>query len=161
MSLFIIWFIVSLLFLAGLAGIFIPAVPGIALVFAGILVYAAVTGFAVISVPMVIVLSLIALLAWLADWFGPAAGARLGGGGKATILGSVIGLLLGLMMGSPLGIAPGAFLGALAGALYEGKSGSAASRAAVFSVLGLLGAAVVQFILALGMIAAFFVAVYW
>lgn len=150
--------IVGALFLFGLAGIFIPAVPGIALVFAGVLVYAVATGFTSISVPTVIGLGAAALLAWLADWFGAAAGARLGGGGKWTVLGSVVGLLVGLLTSGPLGVVIGAFLGALAGALYEGKTGGQAGRAAVFSVFGLLGATLVQFVLAVGIIAAFFAA---
>lgn len=48
---------------------------------------------------------------------------------------------------------PGSFLGAI----YEGNSPDKASRAAVFSILGLLGAKILQLLLAIGIIVAFLI----
>lgn len=157
----LLWLIVSVLFLIGLAGIFIPALPGILLVFAGILLYAIATDFVTVTMFTVLALGGVALLAWLADWAGAALGARAGGGRWPTVLGSVAGMLVGLTTGGPLGMVVGAFLGALTGALYEGKDAAQAGRAALFSLVGLIGATVVQLVLALGMIGAFLLAVLW
>lgn len=154
-----LWIGVVALFALGLVGIVVPVVPGVGLVFAGILFYAWATGWEAISVTWVAVFGVVALLAWVADYIGAAAGAKYGGGKWPTVLGSVIGAIAGLILGGPLGLFIGAFAGSLGGALYEGKSMEKASRAALYSVIGMVGATVVQLVLAVTMIVAFFIVV--
>jgi len=155
----VLWIGVVALFGLGLVGIFVPVVPGVGLVFAGILFYAWATGWETISVTWVAVFGVVALLAWVADYIGAAAGAKYGGGKWPTVLGSVIGAVAGLILGGPLGLFIGAFAGALGGALYEGQSMEKASRAALYAVIGMVGATVVQLVLAVAMILAFIIVV--
>lgn len=155
----VLWIGVMALFMLGLIGIFVPVVPGVGLVFAGILFYAWATGWEAIGVTWVAVFGMVALLAWVADYIGAAVGAKYGGGKWPTVLGSVIGAVAGLILGGPLGLFIGAFLGALGGALYEGNSMEIASRAAMYSVIGMVGATVVQLVLAIAMIVAFIIVV--
>lgn len=150
--------IVTSLFLVGLVGIFIPFLPGIAFVFAGVLVYALATDFTSISPVTVIVMGVVALLAWLADYYGSALGARWGGGKIYAMIGSIVGALAGALIAGPPALLIGAFLGALAGALIEGNSPLHAGRIAILSLIGTIGATIVQFMLGVSIIAAFLLA---
>ncbi len=151
----VIWVLTLLLFGAGLIGVFIPVLPGIAFVFIGVLFYAFMTGFSTINVVAVVVFGAVTFLAWLIEYAGGILGTRLGGGEKYALWGTIGGGLIGLFIGGPLMMVPGLFIGALAGALLEGKTLQGASKAAFFSLLGVVGAKVVQVVLAIGMIMAF------
>jgi uncharacterized protein YqgC (DUF456 family) len=151
----LIWALTLALFGLGLVGIFIPLVPGIGLIFAGILLFAYSTGFVDITLPTVLWAGGLALAAWLADVYGGALGARLGGGGRFATAGALAGALIGLFVGGPFGVIIGGLLGALAGALYEGHSPARAGRIAASAVVGALGAVIVQFIVGLTLIGLF------
>jgi len=159
MSFLLLWLIVILLFALGLIGVFIPALPGVVLVFSGVLLYAVATSFANISATTVVVFGIVAAVAWLVEYLGAVLGVKMGGGGRLATLGLIIGALLGFISGGPVGLLIGMLLGSFLGATYEGSSTSKASRAAIFSVLGLLGAKVLQLLLAVGIIVAFLTAV--
>ena len=155
----LLWLIVTLLFTVGLAGTVIPLVPGIALILGGVLLYAFVTGFTTISVPTVVGSTLLAAIAWLADYYAGALGAKAAGGGKLAALGTFIGALVGII-GGPAGLLIGAFIGALIGALLEGKDGKHAHKIAFVSLIATAGATVVQFVIGVSIIIAFLIAVF-
>lgn len=158
----ILWSGVGLLFAVGLAGTLIPLMPGILLILAGVLIFAFVNSFVAISVSTVVVITLLAILAWLADYFAGALGARVGGGGRYATIGAAIGGMLGFFfLFGPLGLLAGTFVGAFAGAIYEGTKLQQAHRVALFSILAATGAAIFQFFIGLVIIIAFFVAVFF
>lgn len=159
MPLSLIWIITTVLLLAGLAGTIIPGLPGIGLVFGGILLYGILTDFTTISIPAVAAFGGIALLAVAADYAGSFLGAKVGGGKKIALLGTIGGAIIGAFTGGPLGILIGAFVGGLVGALIEGQTHHQAFKIAALSVVGILGAAVFQFVLAAAMIVAFVITV--
>lgn len=159
MSPLILWLITLALFGFGLVGVFIPALPGIGLIFAGILFYGIVTDFAAIGLSTVVIFGVIGALALLANYAGSVVGARLGGGKGKTLLGTMIGAIGGLIVANVPGLIVGAFVGALVGALLEGKTSQQAAKIALASVLGILGATVVQFMLGIIMIIGFFIAI--
>lgn len=159
MSVAVVWIITSALFALGLLGVLVPGLPGVFLVFGGVLFYALVTGFNAIGPIAIVVFGVFSLLAWLTDYLGALIGARLGGGRALSLGGMVLGALLGGVFGGPPGVVLGALFGALAGALGEGKSLPAAGRTAVWSLLGMAGARVVQLFIAAGMIIAFLIIV--
>lgn len=158
MSLLLLWLIVALFFVIGLIGVFIPMLPGVGLVFLGILIYAVATNFASVSTTTIAIFGVVTILAWLAEYLGAVIGVKVGGGGKFAMLGLIIGALLGLISAGPVGILVGMLLGSFLGATYEGSSTNKAGQAALFSVLGLLGAKALQLLLAMGIIIAFFIA---
>lgn len=151
----LLWVLTLFLLGAGLIGVFIPVLPGIAFVFAGVLFYAFMTNFSVVSTGAIMMFGLVAFVAWLIEYAGGVIGTRLGGGQKLALWGTLGGGLIGLFIGGPLGLVPGLFIGALVGALYEGKTLQGAGKAAFFSVLGVIGAKVIQAVLAVGMVVAF------
>ncbi len=145
---------VALLFLTGLAGTIIPALPGVGLVYGGVLLYAFADGFAHISGASVLWLGLVALLALGAQYAGSMWGAAQGGGKKKALAGTFIGAFVGAFMG-PVGIFLGAFVGALAGAMMEGHSAEKAVKVAGLSVVGIIGGSLIQFFLSLILIFVF------
>ncbi len=158
MSGLLLWLITAVFLLLGLVGTILPGLPGVALAFVGILIYAIGTGFSTIAPSTVVIFGIISLLAWLVSYAGSVLGARAGGGQRKALLGALLGALIGLL-GGPSGIFVGAFLGSFMGALLEGKSQEKAMKVAVLSTLGILGANVMQFLLAVIMIISFLVAV--
>lgn len=155
----IVWVVTAALFIVGLAGVVIPVLPGIGFVFAGTLVYAWATGFSTISPLTIVVFGLLALLAWLADFWGASVGAKVGGGKTYALIGTVIGAVVGAVAVGPLGLLVGAFLGAMVGAVTEGATHQQALKVAALSVVGIVGGTVVQFLLSVAMIVAFFLAI--
>lgn len=155
MSTAVLWLATGLFFAGGLLGIVVPGLPGVGLVFIGILFYAMMTDFVQVSVGFVIGSGIVALAAWLVEYLGAIIGAKAGGGGKFTLLGTIAGGLLGLLAGGPLGLLAGVVLGAAMGAMYEGKTVEKAGRAALFSIVGIMGAKIVQAGLTAGLIIVF------
>lgn len=150
-----IWTLVSILFLLGMAGVFIPGLPGLGLIFLGILFYALVTNFASLTPTAVITFGLITAIATLADYYGSAIGARLAGGKWWALVGSIAGAIIGVLVAGPPGLFIGAYVGALLGALYEGQTPQRAARTAAFAIIGLVGATFVQLVVALSLIITF------
>lgn len=158
MSSALLWVITVALLTTGLIGTVLPALPGLLLIIIGVLFFALSTNFASISVTTVIVLACVALIGYIIGYVSSGIGAKISGGGKYSVLGTIIGALIGLTVG-PLGIFAGAIIGAFLGALYESKSFTSAWHITVASLVGLLSGAIVQFLVGAGIIIAFFVAV--
>lgn len=159
MPLTLLWLIVIGLFGLGLAGTVIPFLPGIGFVFAGTLVYGLATGWVSISPITVGIFGFVTVVAWLADYYAGALGARVGGGRLYATIGSLLGALAGAVSGGPGGLVLGALLGAFIGAMLEGGNMQKAGKVAFFSVIAVLAAGIVQFAIGWAMIVAFFLAI--
>lgn len=147
--------ITAALMILGLAGTIIPALPGMGLIFGGIVLYAIATDFATISVTTVVIFGIVAGLGWLASLFGSAVGSKAGGGKPAAVIGAIIGSLFGASVAGPPGFMLGAFVGALIGGIIAGQPQEMALRSAFHSVVGILGGVILQFTLAVLLIIAF------
>ncbi len=152
--------ITIIFFLVGVLGTLIPALPGIGLVYIGILIYAFADHFTAIEVSTVVYLGIAALISSGAQYIGSLWAARSAGGKQKALIGTFIGALIGTMAG-PVGIFVGAFVGALLGALLEGSTPNAAARVAFQSVVGIIGGSIIQFLLSLALIAAFIIAIFF
>src|SRR5690606_6231358 len=104
--------------LIGLAGTVLPALPGVPLVFAGLLLTAWADGFENVGTVVLIVLAVITLLTLLVDFWAAAAGARRVGASRSALLGAVLGAFAGMFFGL-LGVFAGPFIGAVAGELLH------------------------------------------
>lgn len=151
--------VITILFLLGLLGTVVPGLPGTGLIFVGILVYAIASGFATIGLGALLLFALITALAVAANYAGSMFGTKAAGGKGWAVGGTIAGGLLGAMTVGPLGLVGGAFLGALAGALYEGQDSRAATKTAVYSILGIIGGTLVQLVIGISMIVAFLIMV--
>ena len=159
MSALLLWSIVTAFFIIGTFGTIIPGLPGLGLVFAGVLFYGWATNWVPVSTTTIVVMGLFTLVASLADWYGSGFAAKLGGGKRKAFWGTLIGGLAGLLLGSAPGFLLGAFIGALVGALAEGKGPEQAGKIAVLSLVGILGARLMQLVFAIAIIIAFFIAI--
>ncbi len=125
-----------LLVLTGLAGGFLPVLPGPPIAYAGVLVLHFGTQYTFTDV--FLWLSGIAMIAiTLGDYLLPGFLVKYGKGSRYAVNGANIGVIVGLFMG-PVGILFGPFLGALIGEVIGGKSVNEAMRPAFFAFLGFL-----------------------
>ena len=117
----LLYVIAGLLVVVGLAGTILPALPGLPLVFGGLLLAAWAGGFDQVGLPMIGLLALLTLLSLVIDFWATALGARRVGASRKAIIGAMLGTLGGLFLG-PIGLLAGPFAGALAGELLHRRS---------------------------------------
>ncbi|MFP7721465.1 DUF456 domain-containing protein [Lysobacter sp. A3-1-A15] len=144
----------ALLILVGIAGTVLPALPGLPLVFAGMLLAAWAGGFQEVGVPMLVLLGLLTALSLVVDFVATMMGAKRVGASRLALVGSVIGTLVGLFFG-PIGLFAGPFLGALAGELIHGRKVHHAARVGLGTWLGILVGTVLKLGLAFAMLGLF------
>lgn len=109
----------------GLVGTVLPALPGLPLVFGGMLVAAWAGDFQQVGIPVLVLLGVLTLLSLAIDFWATAVGAKRVGASRKALIGAMLGTLVGLFFG-PLGILLGPFAGALAGELLHRRSLGAA-----------------------------------
>ncbi len=96
----LLWIAAIALIATGVAGTVLPVLPGAILVFAGIVVAAAIDDFTRIPIWLLVVLGVLTILAWGIDYVAAAAGAKRVGASKYAIVGAAIGTLLSSTLGS-------------------------------------------------------------
>ena len=88
-----------LLVLVGIAGTILPALPGLPLVFAGMLLAAWAGDFQQVGVPMLVVLGLLTVFSLAVDFWATALGAKRVGASRLAIVGAMVGTVAGLFFG--------------------------------------------------------------
>lgn len=141
--------------LAGLAGSFLPGLPGAPLVFLGSLLYAWYTGFTRISSGLLVAFFFITIAAVLVDYAASAVGARRYGASSAGVIGALLGGLAGIFLFPPFGLVLGPLFGAILGEFLSQRNWAVAGRAGFGSVLGLVLGAAAHFALSLLMVILF------
>lgn len=148
-----------LLMLAGIAGTVLPALPGLPLVWIGILVYALLAGSERIGTDFLVITLLVTVAAEAGEHYVRAWGARRFGASRAGAWGAVIGAIVGLFF-FPVGLVLGPLCGAALAELLIGRTLDEALRAGIGGVLGTLGFMPVKIAVGVGMMIAFFVTVF-
>ena len=124
----LLWIASAIMLITGFAGLLLPALPGILLIFAGLVFAAWAEGFAYVGWGTLTTLGVLTAAAYLIDFLAGLLGAKRFGAGKYGIIGSAIGTVIGLIFGLP-GIIIGPFIGAVLGELYANKDLRSASTA--------------------------------
>ena len=150
----LLWLLAALLIVLGFAGMILPALPGIPLVFAGLVLLAWADSFAYVGWLTLTLLGALALLSYAIDFLATALGARKFGASPRAVAGAVLGALAGLFFGLP-GILLGPFVGAVIGEFSRHGSVKAATQAGVGATLGLLFGALLKVALAFTMLGVF------
>ena len=156
------FWIALIVMLIGLAGVILPALPGIGLIWTAALVYAIVERFATIDPVTFAVLTLLAAVGIGSEVLLSQAGSRMAGASwQAMAAGLVLGaaaFVLALVFGG-IGALPAAIIGALAGVILveyrRRRDWREALRAGGGWLAGCLASRVVQLIIAVLMIAIF------
>lgn len=154
MTVMLLWLLALLLILAGLAGTVLPALPGTALIFAGVLLGAWIDDFSRVGTGTLIVVGVLALLAWVLDYVAGLLGARKAGASRQALVGAALGTVAGLFMGL-FGVLFLPFVGAVAGEFLARRQdvqvGSQPIKVGVATwlgiVAGLLGKVVIVFVM--------------
>jgi uncharacterized protein len=148
------WLLAAVLVLAGLAGTILPALPGVALVFAGLFVGAWADGFERVGWMTLTLLALLTLASFLIDFAAAALGAKRVGASRRAILGAAVGTFAGLLFGIP-GLLLGPFVGAVAGEMLTHGEWRRATQAGTATWLGLLFGTLAKVALSFAMLGIF------
>ncbi|HEY0661792.1 MAG TPA: DUF456 domain-containing protein [Lysobacter sp.] len=149
----------AVLIAVGIVGTVLPALPGLPLVFAGMVLAAWAGDFQQVSGWVLAVLGLMTLLSLGIDFAATAMGAKRVGASKLALLGAVIGTFAGLLFGF-VGIFVGPFAGALVGELIElrgigGQQVGQAAKVGFGTWLGIVVGVVLKLGLAFAMLGLF------
>ena len=147
----IFWTLAAVLIAVGFAGLVLPMLPGIPLVFAGLVLLAWAENFAYVGLATLSLLGVLALASYGVDFLATAMGAKKFGASGRAIWGAAIGALVGLFFGLP-GLLLGPFVGAVIGEFTGNGSIRRATHAGVGATLGLLFGALLKIALAFAMV---------
>jgi uncharacterized protein YqgC (DUF456 family) len=157
---FWLWLLALALVAIGVAGTILPALPGLPLVFAGMVLAAWIDDFQRVGYFTLAVLGVITVVSIAVDLLASVLGAKRFGASRAAIIGAALGTLFGLLFGIP-GLILGPFVGALVGELSSRRDMMAASKVALGTWLGLLLATVVKLSLVFAMLGIFALAYFF
>lgn len=150
----LLYVVAAVLMLVGLAGTVLPALPGIPLVFVGMVLAAWAGDFQYVGWGWLIALGILTLLSLGIDLMAGSMGAKRVGASRFALVGAVLGSLVGLFFG-PLGLFAGPFVGALAGELLHRRDLGHATKVGVGTWFGVLLGTVLKVGLAFAMLGLF------
>jgi uncharacterized protein YqgC (DUF456 family) len=154
----ILWWILSVALIGvGVAGTVLPALPGTLFVLAGIVLGAWIDDFTRVGSTTLIVVSVLAVLAWLLDFIAGLLGAKRVGASRQALIGAALGTLAGLFMGL-VGVLFMPLVGAAAGELLAQRDHRRAARVGAATWLGIMIGMIAKVVLAFMMIGVFIVA---
>ncbi|ABO50527.1 protein of unknown function DUF456 [Desulforamulus reducens MI-1] len=148
--------IASIFFIVGMAGIFLPILPGAPLLLAGMLVYGFFEHFTHLTWQFFAGQSILVAFVFGIDYLASIWGVKKYGGSKYAVWGSIIGTIMGLFLLGPLGVIIGPFLGAVFGELIVCRNYNQAFKAGLGTLIGFLGGALAKLFLQILMIIWFF-----
>jgi uncharacterized protein YqgC (DUF456 family) len=121
----------------GVVGLVAPVLPGVALIYLGIVVVAWAEGFARIGPLMLVVMLGVTVVAMVADYLAALVGARKAGASAWGVFGAGVGALVGLFFGLP-GVILGPAIGALAFEYVRNPDAKKAMRAGAGGLAGFI-----------------------
>ncbi|TAH13673.1 MAG: DUF456 domain-containing protein [Curvibacter sp.] len=154
-----LWVVSGVLVVAGLAGTVLPLLPGTLLVWAGLFLGAWIDDFTRVSVFTVVVITLLAALAWALDFVAGLMGAKRAGASKLALLGAAVGTIVGIFMGL-VGVLFMPLVGAAIGEYWAQKDQQRAAKVALATWLGLMLGMVAKVVISFVMVGIFLVALW-
>ncbi|MBC8077321.1 MAG: DUF456 domain-containing protein [Chloroflexales bacterium] len=145
------------LVLVGLAGTLLPALPGVPLVFGGLLLAAWLGQFERIGWPTLTILAILTALSIVADLAATLLGAKRVGASRQALVGAAIGSVAGIFFGL-VGLFIFPFVGAVVGEMIARRQLGQAARVGVATWVGLVLGTLAKLSLALTMLGVFAVA---
>lgn len=152
-----LWMLAVALIVAGLAGTVLPALPGTALVLAGIVLAAWIDDFTRVGAATVATVAVLAVIAWVLDFVAGLMGATKAGASKQAIIGAAIGTVVGLFMGI-VGVLFMPLVGAAAGEYLARRDQHRAVKVGIATWVGIMVGMVAKVVIAFMMIGIFIAA---
>jgi uncharacterized protein YqgC (DUF456 family) len=153
----LLWIAAIALIAIGVAGTILPAIPGVTLVFLGMLLAAWIDHFTRIPIWLVVIFGVLTAIAWAVDYFAAAAGAKRAGASKLAIVGAMVGTVAGIFSGF-VGLLFMPLVGAALGEYLAQRDLRRAGTVGIATWLGLLVGTAVKVAIVFAMIGAFVVA---
>lgn len=147
-----------LLIIGGIAGCFLPILPGVPLAYVGLLLLHF-AGIADFSVTQLLVWLLLLVVLQVLDYISPMLGSKYSGGTEYGNRGCIAGTVLGLFF-MPWGIVLGPFIGAVVGELLGENDMQHAIRAGFGSFLGFVVSVLLKVILCVYFLVVYIVALF-
>ncbi|MBA4342663.1 MAG: DUF456 domain-containing protein [Methylibium sp.] len=154
MSPTLLWVASVALIVVGLLGTVLPALPGTALVLAGIILGAWIDDFAHVGWPSLTLITLLAVLAWALEYVAGLLGAKRAGASRQALLGAALGTVAGIFMGL-VGILFMPLLGAAAGEYLARRDQQRAVKVGLWTWLGLMAGLLAKVVIAFMMVGIF------
>jgi uncharacterized protein YqgC (DUF456 family) len=152
-----VWWVLAMLLIAlGVAGTFVPGIPGPIAVFAGMFLAAWIDRFSRVGWIALIVLAALTAAALAIDITASLIGARRVGASRPALVGATIGTVIGLFFGF-VGILIAPFIGAVIGELTSRPHLPSAVRVGVGTWIGLAVGAFAKILIVLAMLAVFLI----
>ncbi len=152
-----LWIVAVLLILVGVAGTILPALPGVPLIFGGVLLAAWIDDFQRISVVTVVVLAVLAVIGIVIDYVAAAISAKRAGASKQGIIGAAIGTVAGVFTGL-WGLLFMPLVGAAVGEFLAHKDAFRAGKVGAATWFGLLVGTAIKLAIAFTMVGVFIAA---
>lgn len=141
----VLWIVLGVIFIiAGLAGCFLPVLPGPPLAYVSLLLLQF-TEPRPFTAKFLLIMAAVVAAVTVLDYFVPGWGARRWGGSKYGIYGAMLGVLVGLFVFPPFGFLIFPILGAVAGELISGKQFKKAMKAGMGAFAGLVLGTMLKF----------------
>lgn len=134
---FILYLLAVVLVLVGIAGVILPALPGIPLVFAGLLLAAWADDFVHVGWLPLTVLGLLTLLSFAVDILATVVGAQRVGASRKALWGTFLGSIVGVFF-MPIGLFVGPLAGALLGEYWHTRELGRSTKVGLATWLGIL-----------------------
>ena len=154
----VLWIVAVLLVIVGLAGTVLPALPGVPLIFIGVLVAAWAEDFQRISGLTIAILAVLTVIGVVVDYVAAALSASRAGASRAGIIGAAIGTVAGIVTGL-WGLLFMPLVGAAIGEFIAHRDALRAGKVGVATWIGLLVGTVVKLAVAFTMIGVFIAAI--
>ena len=153
----LLWTLAVALIVAGLAGTILPALPGTALVLAGIVLGAWIDDFARVGAGTLALIGALAVLAWVLDYVAGLLGAQKAGASRQALVGAALGTIAGLFMGL-VGVLFMPLVGAAIGEYIARRDHGHALRVGVSTWIGIMVGMLAKVAIAFVMIGVFVIA---
>ena len=153
----LLYLLSAVLIIVGIAGTIIPALPGVPLVFAGMLLAAWTGDFAEIGWPTLVLLGVLTVISIIVDFVASVLGAKRVGASGWALFGAAVGTVVGMFLGI-FGLLLGPFVGAVLGELIAGSNLRRSTIVGVGAWLGFLFGTIAKIALCFTMLGVFVVA---
>lgn len=149
----IMLFVISLMIMiVGMAGIVVPIIPSIPLIWLGAFLYGIFTRFEKITWLMLLIFALLTIFSIILENLGNVYGAKRFGATRWGIAGSIVGTGVGFYMGGPIGLLLGPIVGTVIFEIIGGKGYKGALKSGLGNFVGFLGGSAIKILIGLAMI---------
>lgn len=151
--------IAIILMLIGLAGVLVPFLPGVPVVWLGFWLFAYQSHWEKISLQITLIFLALTVLSVILEFALPLMGAKKYRASKQGLIGAALGLLIGPFVGGPFGLIIGPLLGAIIGEFVAGKKQDQALQSGLGTFVGFMVSILLRLVLVFVMIGFFAIAI--